>query len=113
MRTKRVGGLTGVVVFAVVAALATGCGSSGSKATPASGGSTPTTVPSVAAGGGISARTTVPSDARKGASSKPTSEELAALGQQLKDVGSSISAADSAVTGSDVNTAKAQEGSAP
>jgi hypothetical protein len=44
---------------------------------------------------------------------KPSSAALAALQQQLNAAGSALDASGSAVSGSDVNAAKAQEGSAP
>jgi len=110
---NRVRPLARVAALAVVAVLGTGCGTSENKATPITGGSTPTTVPSVVPSTGRPTRTSVPPTAGSGASNRPSSGELAALQQQLNDAGSSISAADSAVVSSDVNTAKAQEGSAP
>ena len=44
---------------------------------------------------------------------KATPRQLAAVQQELDQAGSSLAAGDSAINGSDVNQAKAQEGSAP
>jgi len=122
MRTTRarrlaLGARSSWVVVAALALATAGCGGSGSKATPIVGstGSPATTAPSGVAGNptksqkpatGASTPATTSSNAAKNA-------ELAALEQQLSAAGSLISASGSAVSGSDVNAAKAQEGSAP
>ena len=113
MRTKPVRRFTSAAALALFAALVTGCGSSGSNATPVSGGSTRTTVQSHVAGVHSSNTTVPPSVPTDNGPRKPDRAALATVEQELNDAGSSISATQSAVSGSDVNTARQQEGNAP
>ncbi len=86
-------------------ALFAGCGSGASKASPP-----PTTVP---ANTGTTApartATTVPGHG----TGKASGAQLQQLQQQLDQAGSALQQSGSAVNGADVNSGKAQEGSAP
>jgi len=108
MQIKRHTGTGLVVVTLGLAALATGCGGSSSKATPIEA---PTTVrtpktlaPSTSDSKGKAGPTTT---------AKPTAAALAGLQQQLDQAGSALTSGDSAIAAADVNQAKGQEGSAP
>ena len=104
MRTRRRAAV-GAAVCAVVASLAAGCSSgSASKATPITN-SPAATAPS---GSAVRTATTVARSA-----GKASSAQLAALDQQLNDAGASLNDTANAISGADVNQAKAQEGSLP
>jgi hypothetical protein len=83
-------------------ALFAGCGSGASHASPA-----PTTVPATT----VPARTATTAPLH--GSGKATGTQLQQLQQQLDQAGSALQQSGSAVNGADVNSGKAQEGSAP
>jgi hypothetical protein len=111
-------------------ALVAGCGGSTTKATPlgSSGGAVTTTtvgstsvpssgstVPAHAANAKPSSTPTTraASSAKGGTGTQPTTLQLAAVNDDLNQAGSALSGSQSAITASNVNTAKGQEGSAP
>jgi hypothetical protein len=115
----------GALTLAVFAA---GCGGgSSTQATPL--GSSPSTSishptstsarPRIRPGTGPGAAAAAATTASKSKSSTPTTPtteptgQLSAVTQDLDQAGASLAASDSAINGSDVNQAKAQEGSAP
>jgi hypothetical protein len=104
---------TGLVVVSLgLAALATGCGGSSTKATPSEAPTTirtPTTLTPPTTGSDAKVTPTTTGST----SAKPTSAELAPLQQELDQAGSALTASGSAIAGADVNQAKGQEGSAP
>ncbi len=95
-------------------ALAAGCGGgSSTRTTPletSTSVTTPTTTVGSSAGSSAAPKTTA---AGSVPAVKPTPAQLSAVDQDLTQAGSSLSASDAAINSSDVNQAKAQEGSAP
>lgn len=113
MNVKRHAGsglLALVLGFGVVAA---GCGSdTTTKATPLP--TVPTSVaPSASAPGATKKPATPTTVAGSGTSPAPTPQQLAAATQELNLAGTSLSGSDTAISGTDVDQSKAQEGSAP
>ena len=108
MKSPRLAIPIGVAALVLLA----GCGgSSGSRATPPTPSSASSTAPSPTTRLGPAA-TLVPAT-QSTVAGNGSSAALGAVAQQLQAAGSDISASTSAIAGSDVDVAKAQEGSAP
>jgi hypothetical protein len=116
---KRFPGALVALGVLTLAALTAGCGGSATKATPlvtpttsapttATTPSAPTTAKTKPVGDGTTAGG---ASAPSGASG--TAAQLSLAKQELEQAGVSLSGSDGAISGSDVNPAKLQEGSAP
>ncbi len=117
--TRRSG--AGLAALALgVAALVAGCGGTSTKATPvAPAGSVATTASTVRPDTGASTPTSTRSGSAPGAvttvapAPHPSAAQLATVSAELSGAGTSLTDSQSAITASNVNAAKSQEGSAP
>ena len=114
---KRFPGTALVVLGALtLTALTAGCGGSATKATPlvtpTTASAPTTTAKTKPTGSGTTAGD--PASGPTGASgAQTTAAQLALAKQELEQAGVSLAGSDGAISGSDVNQAKLQEGSAP